>query len=84
VHEYIGDLSSPEKWFGANVDEVLRVYADRHSITREDLLLGMRYSLQLWLKVLTIRRTVVGTLSAPNYALFVSHDHPESQVRRNI
>lgn len=27
--------------------------------------------------------TVIGTLSAPDYALFVSHNHPDGQVREN-
>lgn len=31
--------------------------------------------------MLTVLPKVVGTLSAPDYALFVSHNHPDSQVR---
>ena len=42
MYEYIEELSAPKKWFVANVDEILRSYADGHSITKEDLFLGMR------------------------------------------
>jgi len=77
---HIEDLSAPKKWFGANVNEILRVYAESHSVTKEDLILGMMNRVQPWFHMFTIPPIVVGTLSAPDYALFVSHNHPGGQV----
>lgn len=42
VYDYIEELSAPKGWFKANVDEILRLYARDHSITKEDLFLGTR------------------------------------------
>ena len=51
MYKYIEDLSTPKKWFGANVDEILRSYADDHSVTKEDLFLGTEgFSFNLELK----------------------------------
>lgn len=66
VYKYIEDLSTPKKWFRANIDQILTCYEDDHSITKEDVFL------------------VVGTLSAPDYALFVSHNHPDGKVDFNV
>jgi abelson tyrosine-protein kinase 1 len=41
MYKYIEDLSTPKEWFKANVDEILRSYGDDHSITKEDVFLGM-------------------------------------------
>jgi len=62
TYRYIEDLSTPKRWFKANVDDILKAYVGNHQITKEDLFL------------------VIGTLSAPDYALFVSHNHPDGQV----
>ena len=40
MYKYIENLSAPKKWFKANVDDVLKAYADIHPITKEDLFLG--------------------------------------------
>jgi len=66
MYNYIEDLSTPKKWFKANIDEILRSYGVDHSITKEDVFL------------------VIGTLSAPDYALFVSHKHPDGKARFEI
>jgi len=83
MYDYIEDLSAPKRWFKANVDEILRLYAEDHSIIKEDLFLGMRNFLQPGLKHLPLLLTAIGTLSAPDYALFVSRKHPNGQVRDN-
>jgi len=83
MYDYIEDLSAPKKWFKGNVDEILRSYAGDRSITKEDLFLGMKICLQPRLKRLPLLPIVIGTLSAPDYALFVSHKHPDGQVRKN-
>ena len=83
MYDYIEDLSAPKKWLKGNVDEILRWYAEDHSITKEDLFLGMRICLQPGLEHLQLTMTVIGTLSAPDYALFLSHQHPDGQVRKN-
>lgn len=66
IYDYLEDLSAPKKWFKANVDEILSVYGEGHSITKEDIYL------------------VIGTLSAPDYALFVSHDHPDGKAHFEV
>lgn len=50
MYDYIEELSAPKKWFKGNVDEILRSYAEDHSITKEDLFLGMKICLQPGLK----------------------------------
>ncbi|EMD32697.1 hypothetical protein CERSUDRAFT_143220 [Gelatoporia subvermispora B] len=66
VYHYVEDLATPKKWFSANVDRILELYAEKHRITREDLYL------------------VIGALDAQDYALFVSHHHPDSQVNFDV
>ena len=56
VYNYIEELSPPKKWFKVNVDEILRVYADSHSITKEELFFGMRNGLRPELKCLLLLR----------------------------
>lgn len=46
MYSYIEELSAPKKWFKANVDEIIRSYADSHSITKEDLFLGAENHLE--------------------------------------
>ena len=84
MYDYIEDLSAPKRWFQANADEILRLYAEAHPIAKQDLLLGMRSCLQPRLKRLPLLLIVIGALSAPNYALFVSHEHPDGQVRESL
>ncbi|KAI0742205.1 hypothetical protein C8Q80DRAFT_1186590 [Daedaleopsis nitida] len=66
VYRYIDELATPKKWFKANADTILAIYAAEHHITKDDLYL------------------VIGTLEAQDYALFVSHEHPDSQVDFNV
>lgn len=39
-YRYIENLSTPKKWFKANVDQILAVYGAEHHISKEDLYLG--------------------------------------------
>ena len=55
MYKYIEELSTPKKWFKANVDEILRVYGGSHSITKEDLCLGTRSRPHLGLRRLRPR-----------------------------
>ncbi|KAH9924941.1 hypothetical protein B0H21DRAFT_886279 [Amylocystis lapponica] len=66
VYRYVEDLTTPKKWFKANVDHILDLYGATHRIQREDLYL------------------VIGALEAQDYALFVSHSHPDGQVNFNV
>ncbi|KAG2124042.1 hypothetical protein DEU56DRAFT_744872 [Suillus clintonianus] len=66
MYQFIEDLAAPREWFKANVNAIVKEYAPRHPIQREDLIL------------------VFGTLSAPEYALFVSHSHPNGQANFNV
>ena len=54
MYDYIEELETPKRWFKANVDEIMRVYADSHSLTKEDLFLGMRNCLLPELKRLLL------------------------------
>lgn len=54
MYNYIEDLSTPKKWFKANIDEILRSYGDDHSITKEDAFLGTRIRLRTRLKYLLL------------------------------
>ncbi|KIJ58311.1 hypothetical protein HYDPIDRAFT_90991 [Hydnomerulius pinastri MD-312] len=66
VYQFIDNLDAPKKWFRHNVDAILREYAPKHPIQKEDLFV------------------VIGTLDAPDYALLVSHSHPEGQAHFNV
>lgn len=66
MYRYIEDLAAPREWFKANVKAIVKEYAPRHPIQKEDIIL------------------VFGTLCAPEYALFVSHSHPNGQAHFNI
>ncbi|KAF8639293.1 hypothetical protein AX17_001604 [Amanita inopinata Kibby_2008] len=66
IYRYMESLDVPKKWFKANVDHILDIYAPDHPITKEDLYL------------------VIGTLNTPDYALFVSHKHPDGQAHFNV
>ncbi|KAF8547149.1 hypothetical protein OG21DRAFT_959723 [Imleria badia] len=66
VHRYMEPLEAPMTWFKQHVDLILEVYAPRHAIRREDLIL------------------VVGTLDAPDWAVFVSDDHVDGRAQFNV
>ena len=83
MYDYIGALSAPQRWFKADGDGILRLCAEDYSITKEGLFLGMRNCLQPGLKRLRLLLIVIGALSAPDYTLFVGHEHPDGQIREN-
>ncbi|OJA20637.1 hypothetical protein AZE42_09915 [Rhizopogon vesiculosus] len=66
MYQFIEDLTAPKEWFKANVNAIVKEYAPRHPIQKEDVIV------------------VVGTLRAPEYALFVSHSHPNGQAHFNV
>lgn len=39
-YRYIDDLSTPKKWFKANIDHILAMYGAEHHISKEDIYLG--------------------------------------------
>lgn len=85
VYRYLDNLETPKKWFKANVDGIMQVFGARYSIQKEDLYLGEFH--QPWLHYCFILGSgmlmmilVIGTLDAADYALFVSHQHPDGQV----
>ena len=82
MYQYIERLEVPKKWFKANVDTIMRIYGQLHGIQKEDLFLGAQTSYQPWVlsDSCSERNTVIGTLDTPDYALFVSHTHPDGQV----
>jgi hypothetical protein len=79
---YVKRLDAPKAWFQENVERILSVYGQEHNIQKEDLLLGT-LSLTPNLIFLILAALVISLLQAPNYALFVSHQHPEGQVSRD-
>ena len=85
MYRYIEDLATPKKWFKANVDNILALYGAEHRISKEDLYLGT-YAFQLLLALPKVIYfcAVIGTLEAQDYALFVSHEHPDGQVDFNV
>ena len=75
---YMKQLDAPKAWFQANADRILDNYGQEHNIQKEDLMLGeSRYHFPP--PILTFY-AVISLLQAPNYAIFVSHSHPEAQV----
>lgn len=66
MYRFMEDLAAPREWFKANVNAIVKEYAPRHPIQKEDIIV------------------VFGTLSAPEYALFVSHSHPNGQAHFNV
>ncbi|KAA1466979.1 hypothetical protein DENSPDRAFT_63475 [Dentipellis sp. KUC8613] len=66
LYRFMVDLSIPKKWFQNNIDNIVKMYGQKHQVTKEDIFL------------------VIGTLDAQDYALFVSHSHPDGQVNFNI
>lgn len=84
-YSYIADpdLVAPRKWFKVYVDHILAIYGTEHSIQKEDLMLGecIVYTSS---STLAHRCLVIGTLDAPEYAMFVSHTHPDGQVNFNV
>lgn len=39
-YRYLEDLSTPKKWFKANVDHILAIYGKEHRVSKEELYLG--------------------------------------------
>lgn len=80
------DLSTPKKWFKANVDKILNLYGAEHRISKEELFLGA-FSRPPRLAIASAYlslQLVIGNLEAQDYALFVSHDHPDGQAEFNV
>ena len=83
-YQYMKMLTTPKAWFKANIDATLQIYGRDHNIQKEDLLLGMLY-MSIIGSVLCVfffkkLSQVIGALQVQNYALFVSHKHPDGHV----
>ena len=85
MHRYIDHLEAPTTWFKQHVDLILEVCAPHHGIQREDLILGERCVVRLFVEpdrcTLSV---VVGTLDAPDWAVFVSDDHFDGRAQFNV
>lgn len=81
TYRYVEDLTTPKLWFKANIDHILTLYGKAHSIQKEDIYLGPYIDMCFVSSLLHFLFTVIGTLDAADYALFVSHHHPDGQVR---
>ena len=82
-YRYVEELVASKKWFKSNVDSIMKVYGPQHHIQKEDLFLGKFVSLFQEYHF-SFRIIVIGTLDAPDYALFVSHKHPDGQVSEKL
>ena len=78
LYRYMEDLHVPKQWFQASIDQIVNLYGREHKVTREDVYLGARRAFVQGPTDPML--TVIGTLDAPEYALFVSHSHPDGQV----
>ncbi|KAG5640616.1 hypothetical protein DXG03_007905, partial [Asterophora parasitica] len=87
MYRYMESLDVPKKWFKANVDAIMQIYGPIHHVQKEDLFLGTCGCLSKCTEKLTSSTSVhavIGTLDAPDYALFVSHNHPDGQMHFNV
>jgi hypothetical protein len=78
-------LTAARKWFQSNIDSIVRIFGQEHHIQREDIVLGERLSTSNILLIVSnplfsSSNEVIGLLRTPNYALFVSHSHPDGHV----
>jgi abelson tyrosine-protein kinase 1 len=81
-YQYLEKLDAPKKWFKTHIDFIMQTYGGQHQLQKEDLFLGQYHIIVSFIQVQETNRisAVIGTLSAPNYALFVSHRHSEGHV----
>lgn len=77
-YQYIKKLKAPKAWFKANAGAILNIYGAEHNIQKEELFLS---ELLAFYEVSSAQfRVVIGALQTSNYALFVSHKHPDGQA----
>lgn len=50
MYRFIEDLSAPKEWFKANVSTIVKEYAPRHPIQKEDVVVGGYYFLLVSVK----------------------------------
>lgn len=85
MHRYMDHLEAPTTWFKQHVDLILDVYAPRHAIQREDLILGeYRVAWSFGESDSCFSSAVSGTLDAPDWAVFVSDDHSDGRAQFNV
>jgi hypothetical protein len=79
AYRYFVELQAPKEWFKANVDAVLALMAPSIRFKRRIyILVSSISSFPLRAGIdLTFFRIVIGTLEFPDYALFISHQHPD-------
>ena len=44
MYRYMEELDVTKQWFQGNIDHILEVYGKEHSLTKEDVYLGMCHS----------------------------------------
>jgi abelson tyrosine-protein kinase 1 len=79
-YRYLEKVDAPKKWFKTHIDFIMQTYGGQHQLQKEDLFLGQYHIIPFRQETTNRISAVIGTLSAPNYALFVSHRHPEGHV----
>lgn len=89
MYRYMEELEVTKQWFQGNIDHILELYGKDHSVTKEDVFLGtlliFLFVSDLWHKTnFVFVLVVIGTLEAPDYAMFVSHNHPDGQINFNV
>ena len=83
MYRYMESLTTPKAWFMANISHILELYGEEHRLQKEDVHLGNTYQLQQRENV-DVFTLVIGTLDAPDYALFVNHNNPDGQVIKTL
>jgi len=87
VYTCIEHLHAPKRWFESNVDAIIRQCGLLHQIQKENLCLGQSSFFSIFERKKSrhdIPFTVFGTLDTPDYALLVSHHHPDGQAHFNV
>ena len=84
-YQYIKKLKAPKAWFKANAGAILSIYGAQHNIQKEEILLGKFLpSSEVSPAQFRCSCLVIGALQTPNYALFVSHKHPDGQASSTL
>ena len=84
-YQYIKKLKAPKAWFKANAGAILNIYGAQHNIQKEEIFLGeLLASSEVSQAQFRCYCLVIGALQTPNYALFVSHKHPDGQASSTL
>jgi hypothetical protein len=84
-YQYIKKLEAPKAWFKANAGAILNIYGAEHNIQKEEIFLGeLLASPEVSPAQFRCSCLVIGALQTPNYALFVSHKHPDGRASSTL